>query len=65
MEYGDLADNMYIVLKGRAKAEIRNEAITDWDWFASLNNALIEWKSKEFDPKIKQPMKLRYEEEKA
>lgn len=44
MEFGDDVDAMYLLLKGRAKAIIRNEAITNWDWIASINNALVEWK---------------------
>lgn len=45
MEYGDEVDNLYILLKGKAVAEINNEAITNWDWLASINNSLVDWKN--------------------
>ena len=40
MEYGDELDNMYILLRGKASVVIRNEIIYDWDWMASIRNAL-------------------------
>lgn len=61
MEYGDTGENFYVILQGIVSVQIRNEKITDWPGkrrdFLKLKN----WRETEFETRIKEAMKDRYE----
>lgn len=49
---GDEPENFYIVLNGQLAEEERNQIIDSWDWAMSIYKGLLEWKKKEFSPKL-------------
>lgn len=61
-EYGDQPNNMYIMLQGKARAEIRNELITDWEWLDDVRFALKDWKEQDFDVNVYGEMQESFDE---
>lgn len=56
---GEKVQSFYVVLRGRANAHQRNPQIHRWAWAKKAHEALLEWKSKEFDVRVEHEMKLQ------
>ena len=55
-KYNDVAENFYMILKGKVSCQIRNYKISNWDLAMNIYQGLLEWKSKEFDIRVQKQM---------
>ena len=51
--FGDIPENLFIVIDGTSNILVPNQEIEKWDWLLAIYKALHNWKTLEFDPKIK------------
>lgn len=52
-KFHDKPDEFFIIINGKLSKYVRNSDIANWDWAMSIYKSLLEWKSKEFDKKVK------------
>lgn len=54
---GDTPENFYVVLSGTVGELRKNGKIEDWDWARGVYSALLEWKVREFDVKVREAIR--------
>jgi hypothetical protein len=52
-EFGEFAENFYVIISGVVSVQIRNPKIKNWAEQRNSFKMLLEWKEKVFDPRVK------------
>lgn len=54
----DQVKHFYIILRGSVGFQQRNPAIKNWAWAKKLEDNLKQWKSEEFDIRVKKEIQM-------
>jgi len=61
IEYGEPGKMFYFIIKGLLIVDIPNPGIKDWQIKRKDYQSLLNWKQNEFEPKVREARKERFE----